>query len=497
MIFAKRDRCVALSNPTLALCASFAMVLIGASPAFAALQISSGQTMNVDCSGGVCSATSTDAVLNVGELANMLSSSDVTVASGNLARVIEIDASVSWTSTKRLVLDSYYSIAFNKPVVVAGTGALTITTNDGGQGGDFRFFKKGHVEFWDLDSNLVVNGQSYILENKLKHLVSDIRHAPHSNYALAKNIGAGMRLYTESPVGAVSGILEGLGNKISGLKITSSVDRATVAFVGQLTSQATLHNIGVVDVSVSGSGVEQCAGALVGVNEGTVANVYATGEIIATGAQSTVGGLVCSNQFGTVTRSESDVTISGGSDATVGGLAGLSLGFDNSDGFVMESYARGAATGGANAMVGGLVGNNWGGSIWNSYATGRVTGGASAAVGGLVGGNLDNPGEGSIPVVNSSYSTGVVTGGTSATVGGLIGQDAADSQITSAYWDLDASGINDPHQGAGNIADDPGITGLTTEQFKSGLPAGFSPAIWKEKANINNGYPYLIDLPPN
>jgi hypothetical protein len=68
MIFAKHDRRVALSNPMLALCASFAMVLIGASPAFAALQISSGQTMNVDCSSGICSATAKKAVLNVNDL---------------------------------------------------------------------------------------------------------------------------------------------------------------------------------------------------------------------------------------------------------------------------------------------------------------------------------------------------------------------------------------------------------------------------------------------
>jgi hypothetical protein len=81
-------------------------------------------------------------------------------------------------------------------------------------------------------------------------------------------------------------------------------------------------------------------------------------------------------------------------------------------------------------------------------------------------------------------------------VGGLIGQDAADSQIANSYWDMDTSGIGDPHQGAGNIADDPGITGLTTEQFKSGLPSGFSHAIWKEKAKVNTGYPYLIDNPP-
>jgi hypothetical protein len=42
----------------------------------------------------------------------------------------------------------------------------------------------------------------------------------------------------------------------------------------------------------------------------------------------------------------------------------------------------------------------------------------------------------------------------------------------------------------------PGITGLTTAQFESALPSGFDPAIWGEKPNINNGYPYLLANAP-
>jgi hypothetical protein len=40
------------------------------------------------------------------------------------------------------------------------------------------------------------------------------------------------------------------------------------------------------------------------------------------------------------------------------------------------------------------------------------------------------------------------------------------------------------------------VTGLTTKQFKSGLPEGFEPPIWAEKKTINNGYPYLLGNPP-
>ena len=183
----------------------------------------------------------------------------------------------------------------------------------------------------------------------------------------------------------------------------------------------------------------------------------------------------------------------------MGGLIGVNWGTcfgGQCFGVVKESYSTGAVTGIDGAMAGGLVGQNLGGMIQSSYATGPASGGSGAFVGGLVGSNENHPSEQTNPVIAIAYSTGAVSGGAGATVGGLIGQDLADPNITDAYWDMDASGIGNPAQGAGNIANDPGITGLTTQQFTSGLPAGFDKKVWKEKAGINGGYPYLIDLPP-
>jgi hypothetical protein len=76
-------------------------------------------------------------------------------------------------------------------------------------------------------------------------------------------------------------------------------------------------------------------------------------------------------------------------------------------------------------------------------------------------------------------------------VGGLIGYDTAGRKgwISSAYWDTTTSGQK---KGAGNKKNDPGITGLTTEQLQSELPAGFDPTIWAEAPNINGGLPYQI-----
>jgi hypothetical protein len=150
-------------------------------------------------------------------------------------------------------------------------------------------------------------------------------------------------------------------------------------------------------------------------------------------------------------------------------------------------------SGGDGTTVGGLIGLNLSGSISNSYAAGGVSGGNNAVAGGLIGVQAGND---PAPVLTGSYSTGAVNSGSGTTVGGLIGQDVAGSEITAAYWDLDTSGIGNPHQGAGNIPDDAGITGLTDPQLKAELPAGFDKKVWAQDPKINNGYPYLINNPP-
>jgi hypothetical protein len=168
-------------------------------------------------------------------------------------------------------------------------------------------------------------------------------------------------------------------------------------------------------------------------------------------------------------------------EKAAGGIAGAF-------GIIDSSFATGKVT--AEAHAGGILGTSPGVSmVTNSYATGAVsvTGAHFSRVGGLAGdfekGNS----------IETSWSSGAVTGG--GIVGGAVGV-IEKSTAASVYWDLDTSGVSNPAQGAGSPADFPGIAGLTTAQFRSGLPAGFDPAIWAESAGINNGYPYLIANPP-
>jgi hypothetical protein len=174
------------------------------------------------------------------------------------------------------------------------------------------------------------------------------------------------------------------------------------------------------------------------------------------------------------------------------------VGINDNAGEISNSFATGAVKGVGNKksggiLVGGLVEKN-NGTIENSYATGNVSAGSPKNNGEVSVGGLVSINDG---VIGSSYSTGAVKGGTGALLGGLIGDDEAPpGSLADTYWDTETSGITNLGQGAGNIANDPGITGLTTAQFQSGLPAGFDPAVWAENPKINDGFPYLLANPP-
>jgi hypothetical protein len=187
------------------------------------------------------------------------------------------------------------------------------------------------------------------------------------------------------------------------------------------------------------------------------------------------GGLV-GVSGGTIVSSSSSARISG-----PGGGGGLV--WHLIDGEITTSYAAGSVTGGTKSTDGGLVGLNAGG-IANSYATGDVTGRGSSVVGGLMG---EDTGTG------WSYSVGQVSGGSGSSVGGFVGDEEVVQYDVDCYWDTSTSGTD---KGTGNQGNVPGITGMTTLQLQSGLPAGFDPTIWAEDPTINSGFPYLIANPP-
>jgi hypothetical protein len=453
------------------------VLLLGISQADAALKISEAATQNVSCSGGTCTATAKNAVLNAGELVNMLASGNVHVVAPSAAADIDVNAAISWTSTSRLTLDAYRSIAFNKSLSVAGSGALTLTTNDGGTGGEYAFFAKAHATFFDLNSSLIINGASYTLVGNIAALASDIANNPSGHYALANDYDASADgTYSTVPIPTTfTGTFEGLGNRISNLSIDDATDDI-VGLFAEVDAGGVVRDIEVAHANVSGAGT--LVGVLAGFNKGAFARVSASGA--ASNSNIEVGGIVGA-LIGTITNSHANVAVLGGKCA--GGLVGAT------GGIISQSFAVGMAS--ATEEAGGLVCDNETGTISDSYSRGAAIGGSSADVGGFAG---QNDGLGTI---NYSYSTGKVKGGIKdRSRGGFVGHDLDQGDIQDCYWDVDLSHFRNLHRGAGNIKNDAGITGVTTQQLQAGLPPGFDPSIWGEKSNVNDGLPYLLANPP-
>jgi hypothetical protein len=164
------------------------------------------------------------------------------------------------------------------------------------------------------------------------------------------------------------------------------------------------------------------------------------------------------------------------------------------EGIVIKSFSEGTVVtvGAENAFTGGLAGMN-SGVIKNSYSVSKVvedrTDSGSNFCGGLLGSNSG--------AVTSSYASGQIGNRRAgkATIGGVAGAQLNQRGYSNTYWDRDG-GVRDPHQGVGNMADYPGVAGLTTAQLQVGLPAGFDPRVWQEAPAINGGLPYLRSNPP-
>jgi filamentous hemagglutinin family protein len=325
--------------------------------------------------------------------------------------------------------------------------------------------------------------------------------APSASYTLAANIDAsatarggaiGGDVWSSAggffPIGTggngpFTGTFDGLGHTISNLTMAWPAQLAYIGLIGNAQSGSIIKNVGLIDASVTeiGVAVNCCAygvGALVGLNQGTVSNSYATGTV---SGSSYVGGLVGSNYglsgFGVISNSHAAVTVSGVSK--VGGLAGGS----NYGASITNSYATGNVSGisivdvngsgSGSSMVGGLVGLNKA-SIANSYATGNVRvnlsdGTTADRVGGLVGYNFGS--------IANSYATGNVNvsdGMGAGGVGGLVGNNYG--SVANSFWNSDVIGIGVGANGGGSgtFTGGGGLTGGEMHTMSNFAGAGWS-----------------------
>ena len=465
-------------------------------------------------------ATTIDGALNGGT--SVLEQTTAGAASGTGNKTsgngdITVASAMSWNSAATLTLNSYHSINIDAPVSVTGGGGLALLTNDnGGSGGSLSFGLgqtgfAGNVAFTDVVGNttegsLTINGGSYTLVNNISQLATDILANANGLYAFANSYNAaGDGTYAQSPITPTfTGTFEGLGNTISNLTINDATAGAFVGLFAQVGTDGTVKDTGLLGVNVTG-GQDAESRRPCGFADGAIMQSFVTGAVSGSSG-SAVGGLAGTNA-GTISLSYASTTTTGYNDEA-GGLVGL----NSSTGTIEQSYAEGAvasaisftdlgglvgANDGAiqqsfatasvidtdtssNNTVGGLVGNNTStGSISSSYAGGYVQG---YYAGGLVGFNAHT--------ISQSYAFGIVDGYDAPRTGGFVGYDQASAgSVTNSYWDLGTTGIASTSRGAGNVANDSGITGENTAALQGELPTGFDNAVWSIVPGVS--FPYL------
>ncbi len=238
----------------------------------------------------------------------------------------------------------------------------------------------------------------------------------------------------------VGGAVKGSGNFIGGVagytenaEISYATSTARIdggwtvgGLVGHLNYSTITYSIAsgdVVGYEVDGTGKNgESIGGLVGFSsdgQSEISHSSASGNVSG-GAY--IGGLVGLMNQGSVADSfaTGDVTAS---SSLVGGLIGRSNGVDVSD-----AYATGDVSAAA-SKVGGLIGYSNGDVITDAYAEGDVTG--DDEVGGFAG-FVDSSSS-----ISGAYATGDVSG--DVYVGGFVG-NASSSAITESYAEGNASG---------------------------------------------------------
>ncbi len=372
-------------------------------------------------------------------------------------------------------------------------------------GWDFFGFSDGPCDLWAVDPNsgypilwwqatsppMTTAFSGGIGEPNAPYLISTIvelnriGHNPRlmsAHFQLSNDVDlAGVRLFSiGSSLFPFTGDFDGNGFTISNLSRTADAGDANgVGLFNYITGSAAVRSLNLFDSTVE-AGPRDYVGTLVGhLNGSTLTDCHSWGTIVS--GRRYVGGLIGYEVNGTITRCSTSGAVTG--EMGVGGLVGYCrgavtdcsatgtiLGGDDIGGLVgcfdcpgaiSSCCADGTVVG--DNQVGGLVGSNIG-TLRNSYAASGVTG--ASRVGGLVGRQYYRS------LIACSYASGPVSG--DADLGGLIGY-CEGGTITSAFWDVEASGLTTSAGG----------TGLTTAEMMRA--ATFLEAGWDFVGEVNNG----------
>jgi len=208
----------------------------------------------------------------------------------------------------------------------------------------------------DVNERLSTEDGYYLINNNIdfKKLLS-FSHDGSLKFRLKTDLDLGNEVNFYIPY--LAGEFDGNGHTILNLNIDLDFV-SQVGLFGYLAPGGKVTQVGVENVNITGSG---SVGGLVGSNNGTVTNSYATGSVI---GEWDVGGLVGANYYGSVTDCSSSASVAGTDN--VGGLVGA-----NYYGGVTDSCSTASVTGNYSVDgFGGLEGRNYGGLVgWNYGGT--------------------------------------------------------------------------------------------------------------------------------
>ncbi len=206
-----------------------------------------------------------------------------------------------------------------------------------------------------------------------------------------------------------------------------------------------IYNLGLEDVLIMGNSDYSLVGGLVGYSSGFIEGCYITGDLVGSGQDISIGGL---------------------------------LGFQDSNAVIKNSYSSVDITG-ANGVswytLGGFSSSN-GGEIINCYSTGDVVAYGLYVVGGFIGSNDG--------VIKNSYSIGKVLGGEG---GGFAGEQ--NNEMINGWWYDQSSDDYDNCVGEGDgITDCNKVNKLneffykTQDVYGSGASAWDFNGVWQEES---------------
>ena len=396
-------------------------------------------------------------------ISDSLANNDVTITtnpniSGNGDIALREGAHVAWNATTTLTLSAYHDILFQPGSSISngtnanGAGNLILRADNSGIGSGTVVFpstaQSGQVDFshstgavsiyynpstgnpsqtkyqnpTDFSCCVSVQQSSQLTAYMLVNNVNDLQAVSSSlggTYALGRSFSAAG--FTGYATGTTfTGLFDGNGGlgasstisnnyTISDLSLSSS--SSPVALFPFVESGATVRNLNLANVNITGTGSLIFLGTLAGENHGTISNVHILGGTVAGGSQTGVvaGGLVAKNE-GLIENSSSAANVSVGANSIVGGFAGLS------GGTILLSTSSGAVTATSESYLGGFAGVNLG-TIQSSTALASVSGtGNHDIIGGFVGANFGS--------IDGSSSAGTASGSTNSAVGGFVGANA-------------------------------------------------------------------------